>query len=175
MNEKQLEFFKDNKDSAASETRPRTVIKIPLDTVILFSIIDLFIIFIAFALGVKKGAGSHELATVSPEVATTKVQDSVEITPAEEQKNEVATEDKQTSQEKAEKENYLIQLASYKNKKIAKQQKDFLLKKGFSPLLTKKGEYLILCASGFNDMASARAAKKKLQRRYKDCFIRRQD
>lgn len=68
---------------------------------------------------------------------------------------------------------YAIQLASYKNRSSAQREAEALNKRGFSALVVRKGEYLVLLVSGFSDKKTARATLSQLEKRYHGCFIRR--
>ena len=68
---------------------------------------------------------------------------------------------------------FTIQVATFRTKALAKQEADFLKKKGFSAGITAKGSYCIVCVGSFRDKDSAKGMFSKLQPRYNDCFIRR--
>lgn len=68
---------------------------------------------------------------------------------------------------------YTIQLASYQNKALAQKEAEALKKKGFSPLVSSKGGYTVLCLGNFPDKKKALSLLSELKKRYRDCFIRR--
>lgn len=72
-----------------------------------------------------------------------------------------------------EKQNYLIQLASYKTTAPAQKELESLRQKGFSPLVLKKGDFIVLCVSNIPNKEKARALLSELKKHYSDCYIRR--
>ncbi|OQX78786.1 MAG: hypothetical protein B6D56_08320, partial [Candidatus Omnitrophica bacterium 4484_70.1] len=68
---------------------------------------------------------------------------------------------------------YVIQVATYKNKKLAEEEKERLKKKGFPVILSRKGKYLVIFVGKFSTKEEAKQKLNFLKARYKDCFIRR--
>ncbi|MDD4953599.1 MAG: SPOR domain-containing protein [Candidatus Omnitrophica bacterium] len=70
-------------------------------------------------------------------------------------------------------EGYIIQLASYKNRSSAEKEAGLLKKKGFSPLVLNKGDYIVLYIGNLPTRKTAQDSLPELKKRYKDCYIRR--
>lgn len=68
---------------------------------------------------------------------------------------------------------YTIQIASFKDKERAQKEVDMLKKKGFSPVLTDKNGITVIYIGNFTNKETAKSLLSQLQKRYKDCFIRR--
>lgn len=68
---------------------------------------------------------------------------------------------------------YTVQLASYKTRVSAQKEAQALKKKGFSTLILSKGSYVVLCVGNFSTKETARQLVLQLQKRYRDCYIRR--
>jgi len=70
-------------------------------------------------------------------------------------------------------ENYTIQIAVFKSRDLALRQAQFLERKGLSPLVFARGNYIILCVGKFSNQESAQPLLTQLQRTYAGCRIRR--
>ena len=68
---------------------------------------------------------------------------------------------------------FTIQIGTYQMSDAAQREKDKLVKKGFSPVVMKKGAYNIVCVGTFADKETARSLLSKLRQNYRDCYIRR--
>lgn len=68
---------------------------------------------------------------------------------------------------------FTIQLASYKTKSYAEKEAKALKKKGFSPLILTKGNYVVLCVGGFTNKENALSLLTQLEKKYNGCRIRR--
>jgi len=68
---------------------------------------------------------------------------------------------------------YTIQVAAFKNRKLALRQAQVLQKSGYTPLGFAKGNYIILCVGKFANQESAQPLLVELQRTYAKCRIRR--
>ena len=68
---------------------------------------------------------------------------------------------------------YTVQVASYKKKTEAQKEADTLKKKGFATLVLPKGNYHVLCVGNFSTKETAKQLVLRLQKRYRDCYIRR--
>jgi cell division septation protein DedD len=72
-----------------------------------------------------------------------------------------------------EKQGFVIQLASYKNKSLADREAKALREKGFTPVLYPKGEFTVLCVGSIANKEAAFSMLPELRKRYSDCYIRR--
>ena len=68
---------------------------------------------------------------------------------------------------------YIVCLASFKNKKFADKDISSLTLDGVPTRLAKKGDWYQLYAEGFTTIDEARKAKEKLSETYKDCYVKR--
>ena len=68
---------------------------------------------------------------------------------------------------------YTIQVGSYHDKKIAKQEADRLKNKGFAALTLSKAGYVVVCVGNFSSKETAKSLLSQLKKSYQDCFIRR--
>lgn len=68
---------------------------------------------------------------------------------------------------------FTIQLASFRSRGSAQDEAKTLQKKGLSPLIAAKGEYIILCVGSFSNRETAKPLLSELKKRYQDCYIRR--
>lgn len=68
---------------------------------------------------------------------------------------------------------FTIQIGTYQMSDAAQREKDKLARKGFSPVVVKKGAYNIVCVGTFADKETARSLLSKLRQNYRDCYIRR--
>jgi hypothetical protein len=154
----QLELFTQSKDT--SDSRSRTFSKSFLayiwnyEKTILIIIAVVITGIVSFSLGVEKG---KRLAML-------------ENSPAGfvEQREEVIKQPVPI-----EKENYVIQLASYKIKTHAQKEVELLKKRGLSPLVLSKGSYIVLCVGNISNKETARSLLSELKKRYRDCYITR--
>jgi len=70
-------------------------------------------------------------------------------------------------------ENYTIQVATYKSKTGAQKEIQLLKNKGFQTMVFSKDDRLQLCVGQFVKKEEAQVSLKELKKRYEDCFIRR--
>lgn len=68
---------------------------------------------------------------------------------------------------------YVIQLASYKERNLADKEAEALKKKGFNPLILKKGDFTVLYVGHFANKETASSMLSELRKRYVDCYVRR--
>ena len=69
--------------------------------------------------------------------------------------------------------NYTVQVASFKQQKQAEKEAMVLKQKGFESIIHKKGGYAIVCVGKFSLKEEAQKLSSKLQKQYKDCLVRR--
>ncbi|MFH0826747.1 MAG: SPOR domain-containing protein [Candidatus Omnitrophota bacterium] len=140
---------------------------------------------ISFGLGVEKGrnvsstkfsprldmAKNPPLPTVAP-VEQPKPQVEREPVALPESSVEVEAKEKSAPQF-LEQQGYVIQLASYKERTLADKEAEALKKKGFSPIILKKGVFTVLYVGSFASKDSATSQLSELRKRYTDCYVRR--
>ena len=135
---------------------------------------------ISFTLGVEKGKKVSGLKK-RPKLDIAVRQNLKESTPARIQKkariapaqNNLRKEESAKERKKNIFEGFTIQLASYKTRKFANLEADRLKKKGFTPLVLAKGDYIVLCVGKFHSKERARAQLSKFKKRYDGCYVRR--
>jgi len=177
MKERQLKFFHSLYDEEKNLFSRRHIIKIPLDTLILLSVINLLFIVVSFSLGTERGRKSAQIVTKA------RIEEKSEILPLVAEEN-IQQDDKkvvETSKEKNieedEKEKqikkYIVQVASYLKKDTANKEKEYLESCGFSTIVSQKGKYLVIYVGEFKTKKEAEKTKTILKKRYNDCFIRK--
>ncbi|MDD4956039.1 MAG: SPOR domain-containing protein [Candidatus Omnitrophica bacterium] len=70
-------------------------------------------------------------------------------------------------------EEYAVQLASFKDREAGDREMEKLRKQGVDARIVRKGEWFQLCAEGYPDISEAKEAIKKFKLVYKDCYIRK--
>ena len=68
---------------------------------------------------------------------------------------------------------YVIQVATYKNRRIAEKEKKRLEEEGYPVIVSQKGNYLVIFVGKYSTQEEARRHLRYLKNRYKDCFIRK--
>jgi len=68
---------------------------------------------------------------------------------------------------------FTIQIASFKTKADALKEAEFIKTQGLKVRLFNQGSYFILCAGNFPTPEAALASVKELNKRYRNCQIRR--
>jgi hypothetical protein len=134
------------------------------EKIILVIIGTVIIGIVSFSLGVEKGknivfipAKKPISDTVIKENSDTKDKDAMDL----------------KKQDIPRKQDYIIQLASYKTRSFAQKEAEALKKKGFLPILFSKKGYTVLCIGNFANKEKAQSLLSELKKRYKDCYIRR--
>lgn len=190
-NLKQLEIFnqKDSLGKYSARRDPNFLKKIfSYEKIIITIIIFIVINIVSFSLGVEKG---RRLARISnqPSQESTKVIKNQTL-----QNNmlqiEVANKDnqyassvtkpqeikiiKEESQSQiTQKNNYTIQVASLSDKTYIQKELIALKNKGYSAFAVSKGKMSIICVGKFQDKEKAKKIASHLQKKYRDCLVRR--
>jgi hypothetical protein len=110
---------------------------------------------ISFSLGVERGKGLSMSSSI----------------PIEQVQQIKAREETVKEPETPGKEDYIIQLASYKTRTHAEKEAELLRKKGLSPLILNKGSYTVLYVGNFPSRKTAQSLLSELKKRYNDCYI----
>ena len=167
MKERQLKLFYNNQTKKGLPNK-RRIIEIPLDTLILTSIIIIFGVVFLFSLGVKRGKKlSHTVGLNQYTIHNTQLKKTLLV-----QAKNITTK-KDGKEAKDNKGKYIIRVASYLKESAAKREEKYLKQKGFSAKLLKKGKYTVIYVGKFINKKEAERAKNFLRKKYKDCFIRR--
>ena len=160
----QLELFSNENENQGLSNTKNTVPffkRIRTYEKIILVIIAIFVIgIVAFSLGVEQGKRLGYMQDVKKDVKI----EALKTTP---------TPKPLPTTSLVEKQNYIIQIGSFKSKEGALKEANNLKRKGFSPLLFKKENYIILCVGSFTNNETAQSALTTLKKYYKGCYIRR--
>ncbi|MEW6170708.1 MAG: SPOR domain-containing protein [Candidatus Omnitrophota bacterium] len=190
-NLKQLEIFnqKDSLGKYSARRDPNFLKKIfSYEKIIITIIIFIVINIVSFSLGVEKG---RHLARISNqpsqestkaiknqtlqnnipriEVANKDNQDTSSVTKPQEIK--IIKEENQS--QITQKNNYTIQVASFSDKTYIQKELITLKNKGYSAFAISKGKMSIICVGKFQDKEKAKKLATHLQKKYRDCLVRR--
>lgn len=194
MKGEQLKLF-----NTENNLKKQKNIVLPLDTFILLGIIIILLFILIFSLGIERGKKiplNLSLSEKKIEIFNTTENGTENIieknlTPENYRDEQKITSDiKKTQQlvdiEKKDTEgtetnknnngslsNFVIQIASYTNEKIAYEELRKIEKNGFPVFLSKINKYWVIFVGKFKDKREAEKSKKILEKKYKDCFIRR--
>jgi len=128
---------------------------------------------VSFSLGVEKGKRLSILKNSRLDMALT-TQPLDRLMPKGKNPNSAITKENTVKEpQPLEKQDYIIQLASYKTKTYAQKEVELLKKRGLSPLVLSKGSYAVLCVGNLSNRQTAQSLLSELRKRYKDCYIRR--
>lgn len=130
---------------------------------IIFAVIGFVILMvICFSLGVERGKRIGVVRVPAPErrVAETPTKP----------KSVVVKKKPVTKKTQSE---YVIQVAAFRSKAQANEERGILVKDGYSTEISASGRYSVVYAIGFRTRKEAEASLTKLRNKYKDCFIRR--
>ena len=164
MQGKQLYLFGFHKNSDKASTRPKIIL--PLDTLILSGVIIVLILILLFSLGVERGKKvayklkNKEESLNKPEIFRDPV-------------TAASAPEKTVIEEKNTEKKYHVQVASFHKENSARQEAKTLENDGYPVIITKKGDYLVIYVGGFKNEREAKSNFKNLQKRYKDCFLKR--
>ena len=181
INYSQLELFSQSKDYdrlRSKQKMSKTFLSYIWNYEKTLLIIIGFIIsgIVSFSLGVEKGKKLAILKTNSHlDIAVKIQQPAINLTTSQNRYQPVIK--KQDSIQQAEPKNYIqnytIQVASYQSKTHAQKEAEALRKKGVTPLVLSKGDYIIVCVGNFSNRDAAKSLLLDLRKRYQDCYIRR--
>lgn len=183
MRGEQLSFFNPEQDPGKKR---RPTINLPIDIVILFSIVLILLLALTFSLGVEHGRKKALLITEKPQemnvayanaaLSQPSVPTQITIIPAEtkletvEPPKPIETKAKPISNPVS---GYIIQLASYKDKTLAVAEAEKLKTKGYKSQIKENGNYWTVFVCGFASKKEAQNTKLMLSKTYRDCFIKK--
>ena len=144
---------------------------------------------VCFSFGVEKGKRQINSVTYIPEVKpepAAPINDTITLpqkisnldnsaiaTQAQKIEPQIKKDKKPANNIKKQKGNYTIQLASYKNKIQLDKEIAILKHKGLTPIVLKKGKYMVLCVGKFTAKEKAETLLTDLKTNYQGCYIRR--
>ncbi|MBM3253060.1 MAG: hypothetical protein FJZ16_02250 [Candidatus Omnitrophica bacterium] len=196
----QLEFFKDIRRPQKRNLffkkklgfqRHAITLLVYYENLILFAIAFILILIVTFSIGIERGKKLQmsiqsfnrpsaspiqknitqpllEQKTYTKQMEVKKTSDVVNI------QGTITTLKKSTSERAIPFGTYLIQVATYTNKKLAEKEKENLLKIGVNSFVVVSGKFYQVKAGPFNNKEDALNLQKRLKRFYRDCYIRRQ-
>lgn len=161
----QLEIFSDTSHPKTQE-KPKSFFSCiwSYEKAILLIIAFLVVGVVAFSLGFERGKKTNTAANQN-----NAVQQRTEVLPVKQK----VIKDSEPGELTTPRENYTIQVATYKSKTSAQKEIQLLKNKGFQPMVFSKDDRLQLCVGQFVKKEEAQASLKELKKRYEDCFIRR--
>jgi len=124
---------------------------------------------VAFALGMDRGRRMAKIPTADSKQLAVKPQVKLPLSAGQKE----IIENKVPAPIQGGAGSYTIQVASYQNNTYAQKEAGALKMKGFSPLITSKGKYIIVCVGNFPNQTTAKSLLSQLKKRYQDCYIRR--
>lgn len=177
----QLELFMDTQSSSGGVSTKRHFLSyiFAYEKAILFIMGLILASIVSFTLGVEKGKGMGRLGAVAQPVQEQKIQqikmNPVAPQPSLRQTVPLSIPKGNTIRQEPQGQGpaWTVQIASYKARNLAEKEAQVLKKGGFSTLVFNKGAYTVLCVGNFNNKQTAQSLLSQLQRRYKDCLIRR--
>lgn len=177
----QLELFSQANDFGSSKSSlPRSSFMRRLrnyEKGLLVTIGFIIIAIISFSLGVEKGRKMASSNTLLERASLPVREQPVSVVSEQREEALPVTPDPQYAETQVlvKKAQYTIQLASYKTKSYAQKEAELLKKKGLSPVVLTKGNYVVLCVGSFADRVAAESLLSELrkQKRYSGCLIRR--
>lgn len=135
---------------------------------------------ISFGIGVEKGkkismsrfnSRFDVTATAPQKVVTVSVAQKVMV--PDHVSKETVNPNERTVPKFLEKQGYVIQLASYKNRSLAEKEVNDLKKQGLNALVLTKGTFTVLYVGNLANKELALSLLPELRKRYRDCYIRR--
>ncbi|MBN3040596.1 MAG: SPOR domain-containing protein [Candidatus Omnitrophica bacterium] len=164
-----------------------------LDKLILSGVIIILLFALSFSLGVEKGRNSTASISVdkpNQELLKPETEEITSQAPASKDKPETISielnpdgilsvqkpsHDIQAPKQdltEDNKQNYRIQVASFKKEESAQKETAKLQGDGFNAYYYKSGQYMVIYVGGFEDKRSAEKNKKILEKKYKDCILK---
>ena len=197
----QFEIFTSDDNLLASEMKRKSFLTCIWghEKVVLMIIAFLTVGLVAFSLGFEKGkksgsrvagitnnaanaagesVGAVQVAPLKQEAVTEVREKKIELLP---RVNVVEyspggrglPSDRQSHSPGGRKDNYTIQVASYKTLSSAEKEARQLKSRGFNPSVLSKGDFSVVCVGQFINKGQAAEKMQELRKRYQDCFVRR--
>ncbi len=155
------------------EVRRKTTLTLPhfkktlvvsYENVIFLAIAFIMACIIFFSFGVEKGRqdvigkGKQHGLTIGRSAACGSVRGTSSVKPAKQKKNTIG---------------YNIQIAAFKERQSAKQERDALRKEGYRAEVKKSGSYYQVYVGAFKEKREADSQLEKLKQKYNDCYIKK--
>ncbi len=175
MEDEQLYFFGLKKNATSQKKRLKIIL--PLDTLILLSIVFIILSVVFFSLGVENGKkiALHTNKSIAT-TTTNNIQNSKKSSPElSKQQSNLKQPEKKVDKKNTEKINdsYHIQIASFHKENAAQKEAANLKKTGYPVLIRKSGKYVVVYVGGFSNKGEATKRMECLKKKYKDCILRR--
>ncbi len=184
MQERQLNLFGYEKKEGL--VKRRQMITLPVDTLVLLSVVMVLLLVIAFSIGVERGrkiakrTGKEEISTegtmialATEEVVKPKKRRAKPKEKVVQKQRVIQPVTKTVEMKEATEKQYLIQVASYLTMEAAEKEAEKLKKGGYPVKIEQKGKYIVLFVGEFSARNRAEDNLQILRKTYHDCFIRR--
>lgn len=136
---------------------------------LIFFIISVILLYaIIFSVGIERGKRIKKEPVFKGEEAACQP-DNREYAPTKEEPTKVIPEEKKISTYGR---FYTIQIVTYTSKAQAQEELDKLKKDNYDAFMSISGKYNMIFIGKFKDKKSADNMQKKLQTKYKDCFLK---
>ncbi len=142
--------------------RLKNTLNLSYENIIFIAIGFVMASIIFFSLGVEKGR--HDVNHIKKVERKEKIEKKVKvkIPKVKAQKKETLPQDE-----------YIIQIAAFREKSSAKEELSKLGKDGYTASIKKSGGYYQLYIAGFSKKKEAEKILEGLQKKYKDCYIKK--
>lgn len=164
-NEKERIFrFIKKKDAIGA----KMAIIVSREKIIFLTIGLILVVILAFSLGVERGKRIKEKIAVDLEQDEETAQlQKIELEPVTAKKIE-------TIPPSPKKEGlFTVQVVSYKQKELAAKEMEILKRKYSDAFIIQNGQYYEICVGNFSSRQDAKQVVNDLNKRYKDCFIKK--
>lgn len=171
MRGKQLYLFSHRKDNEEGSSRLRVIL--PLDILILLSVIAILLFTISFSMGVERGKKVAFSAGKTKEELIKSQSRSENTTIIRNENRNAEIPSKAADRDEGNRNSYHVQVASFKKENSARKEVEKLKSNGYPVVVMKKGNYLVIYVGGFENEKEARSSFKDLKKRYKDCIFKK--
>lgn len=155
-----------------TQRQPKFYIHLSLENIVFAAIIGIMCIVTAFALGVERGKRLPSATKARQQEATVdREEEAVALRkePVGPKKEKAASKKELPDTEST----FVIQLISYRQKRLAEGEKKRLLDKKIDAFIIPSGKWYQVCAGGYSDIKEVRKALEGFKKDYKGCFIRK--
>lgn len=171
MRGKQLYLFSHHKDNAGGSSRSMVIL--PLDILILLSVIAILLFTISFSMGVERGKKvALKSGKTKEELIKSRSRNENTIIIRNENRN-AETPSRAADRNEEDKNSYHVQVASFKKENSARKEVEKLESNGYPVVVMKKGNYVVIYVGGFENEKEARSNFKNLKKKYKDCIFKK--
>lgn len=146
---------------------------LPLDILILLSVIAILLFTISFSMGVERGKKvALKSGKTKEELIKSQSRNENTIIIRNENRN-AETPSRAADRNEKDKNSYHVQVASFKKENSARKEVERLESNGYPVVVMKKGNYVVIYVGGFENEKEARSNFKNLKKKYKDCIFKK--